>query len=51
MKKLLTEKNILYEDLIYLNHKKTKTTLSLNDYYKSPVIGKAEGIYAVDTIS
>ena len=34
---------VLYDDLIYLKHNKTGCTLSLNDFYKAPKSGRAEG--------
>ena len=33
----------MYDDMIYLTHSKTKATLSLSDFYKSPKTSKAEG--------
>jgi hypothetical protein len=39
------ENKVLYDDKIYLTHKKTRTTISINDYFKSPVSGETEGIH------
>ncbi|PKY14995.1 hypothetical protein RhiirB3_427107 [Rhizophagus irregularis] len=36
---------VLYDDVVYLTHKKTGTTLSLSDFYRSPKTSYAEGIH------
>jgi hypothetical protein len=34
---------VTYEDLIYFKHNKTECMLSINEFYKAPRSGKAEG--------
>jgi dolichyl-phosphate-mannose--protein O-mannosyl transferase len=41
-KKTFQENKVLYDDVVYLTHNKTKDTLSLSDFYKSPVTNNAE---------
>jgi len=41
-KKEFQENNVLYDDMVYLTHNKTKTTLCLSEFFKSPVTAHAE---------
>jgi hypothetical protein len=37
--------NVLYDDVVYLTHQKTETTLALSNFYRSPRTSYAEGIH------
>jgi len=41
-KKTFQENKVLYDDVVYLTHSKTKATLSLSDFYRSPKTSYAE---------
>ena len=44
-KKPFQENKVMYDDVVYFTHNKTKATISVSEFYKSPQTGNAEGIH------